>query len=299
MKQCISIFVAACILFSISSPSFAIVGAEPQNEPTQTQEIYEENGLLSYFEKNDKWTINAIVRDSETIDFSLSYNNSTDTVYTATVSYRNLNIDEEDLYSSATWNRIRDFALTLMTPNIVAQNSLLPSSSAPITPYGNSNSRLVEKMRYIYGNDYRKSIASGYQSGATIVVYESFYVQVKFSHMRTSAAGCKLQAFATLLGVKYTLLGGFLGLVFGETVPTDTSIAVYDCYASTYRDGQVKGVTYYSTVHHIIHTAIEDLNSTQDPALDVNPSNDYYYPSQSVYNSTSKIIDETGAAYLR
>lgn len=128
-------------------------------------------------------------------------------------------------------------------------------------------------------------------------LYGNLETDVYFDCELHSPYGATLQAFASLVGVKYTVLGEILGMVAGEIVPTGTGVLRYICVALFSKDGRIGGSTYYDAVHQIIYYGIDYAN-TSSYALDNSPISNTYSPSQSIYNSNSTILTNTFNAYL-
>ena len=246
----------------------------------------------SYFVKDDYRTINALLFD-DYVNCNIVYQDNPLTVHVV-----NLQINDEfhSTYSINDWlsyisqaeNEIHAHQDTIFRATVDCSNHCSR----------NTNDDLHYILNSIVGNDYSNSyISSKTQNGITAYLYGNLETDVYFDCELHSPYGATLQAFASLVGVKYTVLGEILGMVAGEIVPTGTGVLRYICVALFSKDGRIGGSTYYDAVHQIIYYGIDYAN-TSSYTLDNSPISNTYSPSQSIYNSNSTILTNTFNAYL-
>ncbi len=139
--------------------------------------------------------------------------------------------------------------------------------------------------------------SSATYDGVRVSVYESCEYDIQFQGQVNNTTNRTLQAVATLLGCKYTLLGVFLGIGIDELVPAGTEILYYVCYFIESRQGRIGGAGYYTVEHQIAYPAFDNANVSNSTEIFFDdPIYDIYTVSQSIYNSVSKIAEN--AVYI-
>ena len=296
MKKILCIVLAFCLALSATPVALAL------NDDTindSMKEIYEANGLLSYYEHCGDYTINAVLHDG-TIEY-LFADHKSNQVYR---SISSVDAETQALLSEiSTWESICKAEAS--SAQLIYEDDMSASGDIGFVPPAISDLQdtradLVNLLKDEFGSQFHSNryLDTVVRNGINVYIFDSFEYDIEYQGQKTNSASLTLQAFATLLGCKWTALGIFLGLAFGELVPANTSISYYVCMVDDARQGRINGTAYYAIAHQMAYPAFDDVNIANDVTILFDePLYDFYTDSQSIFESLEAIADETIAVY--
>lgn len=298
MKRILS--VALSLLFALNlmmwcAPKTQALDSASYNGET---DIFTVDGILSYFKSTNEYTVNATLND-EVILFSFAYRDRFQ-VFEMEIPITDLGLTREDLNTISNWNAVFDVAIKSIPSldDILSSSDDISLRPIPDAMINDTDADLLAELRSLYGSPYNHQVGYGQYSGYWVTVRESLEFRIEFAGQGVSIGGKTLQAAASLIGIRWPVLGTLLGLAADALVPANTSVNLYDCMAYLGRMGDINGTTYYADTHTRIHRAFDVINEPNDVKMDLEPYIDYYYDSEDNFSGVQTIIRNTVEAYL-
>lgn len=299
MRRMLCVLLSICMLMMMTPTALAV---ENNDEPI-LREVYEFDGYSLYYEHNNNYTINAILREAY-VEYCMADH------VTGQLFCKHIPIDgatalllaEEDVVA---WETVCDQAeesVLVMYEETNIVDTELVINPPVVAGVQNTYADLVELMEEEFGSQLHpyRFYDSAVSDGILVSVYESCEYDIIFQDRLDNNVNRTLQACATLIGCKASLLGAFLSLAIDEIVPAGTSILYYVCYFIESRQGRIGGTGYYTVEHQIAYPAFDNANvSNSTEILFDEPIYDIYTDNQSVYESVSKIAEKTVYIYNR
>lgn len=290
--------VTLALLMALSSVSEFAHDIVEDVEEIAIHEIEWYDDVLCFFRQTDTYTVNASAYDG-IINFNLVYANDDSTIYQALLDQESFS----PLTEASVWEAVCDSAMQVMEPLHFELAVETQSSEFNVQPCASVTFKelLLEELEALYGEaNTVTTIGAGEIDASLYATIKEYYDPYTECVMRkTSIAGMTVQAFATVLGIKSSILGALLMLSATAICPTSTAVCVYYCTAFYERVGIVEGTPYYRAYHTIIHKAICDPTNIENSVvvMDTEPYQDMYDPSSNIFNSLSQMIAQTKIVY--
>ena len=269
-RKLLSVLLATVMICSSLSPMvFAVENVGQNIETFCVQEIFENDGVVSYFEQTAEWTLNAVLQDDGMISIAKTQKRQKGVVYTAICDGKELLKNEKAVYDVEMWELVCKKAESQMVEEQVGsfKTSGLNNQSQTRT---NTAGVLLQQLTSIYGEEYSLRFRTKVYSNVDVEIYESLVYEMYPVGEEVDIPGrTTILAAASMLDISASFLGTVVGEMVTGSLPRGETFYRYMGVAFFYRHGKIRGTTYYIADKEMFHAGLDCVsNPNYEPLLD-------------------------------